>query len=127
MCVCAGTSGEVTFFNLLSGEHRVRVTAGVQDAVIRSRVIVPDSPDFCSLNAINRGVTKNLDLNGAVANNTLEWRPIGVDAGFLCTVRGSGVTEKCNLVIATCSQVYIAMWGLKAHCVTVSVAIYMHR
>ena len=97
----------------------MRVTAGDQDAVIRTRVIVmPDSPDFCSLNAINRGVTKTLGPNGAVANYTLEWRPIGVDAGFLCTVRGSGVTEKCNLVIATCSQVDPAMWGLKAHTVS---------
>jgi hypothetical protein len=91
------TSGEVAFVNLLSGEHRVRVTAGDQDAVVRSRVIVmPDSPDFCSLNAINRGVTKHLGPDGAVANYTIEWRPIGVDAGFLCTVRGSGVAEKCS-------------------------------
>ena len=103
VCVCAihtGTSGEVAFVNLLSGEHRVRVTAGDQDAVVRSRVIVmPDSPDFCSLNAINRGVTKHLGPDGAVANYTIEWRPIGVDAGFLCTVRGSGVAEKCNAVL----------------------------
>ena len=78
----------------------MRVIAGDQDAVIRSRVIVmPDSPDFCSLNAINRGVTKYLGPDGAVANYTIEWRPIGVDAGFLCTVGDSGVAEKCNAVL----------------------------
>ena len=82
---------------MLGGEHRVRVVAGDQDAVIRSRVILmPDSPDFCSLNAINRGVNKHLGSDGTVANYTIEWRPIGVDAGFRCVV--GNFSEKCIMI-----------------------------
>ena len=84
------------FLNVSAGEHRVRVIAGDGEAVIRSDVILmPDSPNFCSLNSINRGITKHLDSNGAVSNYTIEWRPIGVDVGFRCIVGNSGNSEKC--------------------------------
>ena len=81
---------------MAGGEHRVRVIAGDHDGVIRARVILmPDSRNFCSLNAINKGLTKGLDSDGTVANYTIEWRPIGVNAGFLCRVGVSEVTEIC--------------------------------
>ena len=94
----AGSSGEIVFQNVPAGEHRVRVIAGRRDAAIRSRVILmPDSPTFCSLNAINRGITKHY-INSTVAYYTIEWRPIGDDVGFLCDF---GVpeyyAEKCLL------------------------------
>lgn len=90
------TSGEVTFLNVASGEHRVRVIAGDMEAVIRSRVILmPDSPNFCSLNAINKGLTVGLGADGAAANYTIEWRPIGNDVGFVCQIGRALELVKC--------------------------------
>ena len=67
-----GSSGEVVFQNVPAGEHRVRVIAGNGDAVIRSFIVLmPDSPHFCSLNAINRGITKH-HYNGTVSSYTIE-------------------------------------------------------
>ena len=105
MNVCAvlhtGTDGEVTFLNVEGGEHRVRViawdTPTDSDTVIRSRVVLmPDDSDFCSLNAINKGVTKTYDSNGMPANYTIEWRPIGNDVGFFCVLGDSDTPVECQ-------------------------------
>ena len=62
--ILTGTSGEVILHNIPAGEHRVRVIAGNGDAVICSHVILmPENPDFSSLNSINQGVTKYQHLN----------------------------------------------------------------
>lgn len=86
--VCsAGSSGQTTFENVRSGRHRVRVIADDNEAVIRSRIIImPDSPGFCSLNAINNGVTTIFDSNGNVTSYRIEFRPIGMDVGFICII-----------------------------------------
>ena len=75
------------FLNVDGGRHRIRVIAGDQRAVERRRIILmPDDSDFCSLNAINNGITKALDPNGTVLSYTVEFRPIGFEAGFICFV-----------------------------------------
>ena len=98
--IYTGTSGEVIFHNVSAGQHRVRVIAGDGDAVIRSHVILmPENPDFCSLNSINRGVTKTQDSYGL--KYTIEWQPIGDDVGFLCIHGGNSeyeYTEQCVLL-----------------------------
>lgn len=82
-----GTSGEANFLNVDGGRHRVRVIAGDRRKVVRRRVILmPDDAEFCSLNAINNGVTKTLHPNGTVLSYTVEFRRIGFDAGFICFV-----------------------------------------
>ena len=59
--------------------------AGDRDAVVRSRVVhMPDDPFFCSLNAINNGVTRHYFSNGTLRSYTIEFNPIGFNAGFLC-------------------------------------------
>ncbi|CAI8005292.1 Furin-like protease 2, partial [Geodia barretti] len=90
------SSGEVVFQNVPAGEHRVRVIAGNGDAVIRSFIVLmPDSPHFCSLNAINRGITKH-HYNGTVSSYTIEWRAIGDSVGFLCDFGIPEYAEKCS-------------------------------
>jgi hypothetical protein len=89
------SSGEVVFQNVPVGEHRVRVIAGNGDAVIRSHLILmPHSPFFCSLNAINRGITK--DYYNGTAYYTIEWRAIGDDVGFLCDFGIPEYAAKCS-------------------------------
>ena len=95
-CGNTGSSGEVVFQNVPVGEHRVRVIAGNGDAVIRSHLILmPHSPFFCSLNAINRGITK--DYYNGTAYYTIEWRAIGDDVGFLCDFGIPEYAAKCML------------------------------
>ena len=105
--ICTGSSGEIVFQNVSAGEHRVRVIAGNKDAAIRSHVILmPDSPFFCSLNAVNSGVIKHY-YNGTVAFYTIEWQPIGDDVGYLCDF---GITEyagKCQLYYSYCGNVSV--------------------
>ena len=94
----AGTTGEVIFHDVPAGEHRVRVIAGDRDEVIRSHIIVmPDNPDYCSLNAINKGVTRQYHFNGTLSGYTLEWRPIGDDVGFICFLGDSETAVECVL------------------------------
>lgn len=84
-----------------SGRHRVRVTAGENREVIRTRVIImPDSPNFCSLNAINNGVTELFDSNGTLASYRIEFRPIGEDVGFICFINRGTEFVDCTY---TCS------------------------
>ena len=93
-----GTTGEVIFHDVPAGEHRVRVVAGDGDAVIRSHIIVmPDNPDYCSLNIINKGVTRQYHFNGTLSGYTLEWRPIGDDVGFICFLGYSETAVECVL------------------------------
>ena len=81
-----GSSGEVTFLNVSTGYHRLRVIAGEEEAVVRSRVFIrPDNADFCSLNAINEGITLE---SGPSGNTTavIEFRSIGQEVGFFCNI-----------------------------------------
>lgn len=90
------SSGEVTFTNVAGAKYRLRVIAGDNHAVIRTRVLLmPDTPNFCSLNAINDGVTEVLDSNGEISSYILEFRPIGRDVGFVCIIDRSEEVFPC--------------------------------
>lgn len=89
------------FLNVPGGEHRVRVIAGDEEAVIRSRVILmPDNPFFCSLNSINNGITRVYSSNGTLISYIIEFRPIGVDVGFICYFGSSLDYEPCTCIHA---------------------------
>ena len=99
MYLCTGSSGEVTFTNVAGAKYRLRVIAGDNHAVIRTRVLLmPDTPNFCSLNAINDGVTEVLDSNGEISSYILEFRPIGRDVGFVCIIDRSEEVFPCECV-----------------------------
>ena len=94
-----GSSGAVTFENVAGAKYRLRVIAGDNHAVIRTRVLLmPDTPNFCSLNAINDGVTEVLDSNGEVSSYILEFRPIGRDVGFVCIINRNEEPFNCECV-----------------------------
>ena len=77
----------MTFSNVSSGIYRLRVVAGKKAAVIRSRVILmPQNPNFCSLNTINEGIRADVMPDGAFTF-LIEFRPIGrEDVSFYCTI-----------------------------------------
>ena len=78
---------------MTNGKHRLRVIADTDGAVIRNRVIfMSDNPEFCSVNAINKGVTLEESENGTL-QATFEFRPIGKDVGFFCSLDKSEFTD----------------------------------
>lgn len=90
------TSGSATFTNVENGRHRIRVIAGEREAVIRSRIVImQDTPNFCSLNAINNGITEILDSNGTLTSYRIEFRPIGEDVGFICFINRGRESVNC--------------------------------
>lgn len=108
LCVSSsiGSSGEITFNNVTNGYHRLRVIAGTEEEAIRNRVIImSDNPEFCSLNAINQGVTTEVSENGT-AEATLEFRPIGKDVGFYCNLNKTSEYFSCVLL---CLSPYVLL------------------
>lgn len=80
---------------MTNGKHRLRVIAGMDEAVIRHRVIfMSDNPEFCSVNAINKGVTLE-ELKNGTLQATFEFRPIGKDVGFFCSRDGGSEFSEC--------------------------------
>ena len=79
--ITTGSNGSIKFTGVPPGRYRLRVVAsapGHNQSVIRRRVVIPEDPNYCTVNLIDEGTI----INGS--DVTVLFRGVGPVREFLC-------------------------------------------
>ena len=118
--ITIGSNGRVVFTGVPPGRYRLRVVAsapGHNQSVIRRRVVIPEDPNYCTVNLIDEGTI----INGS--DVTVLFRGVGPVREFLCLMDRQ-IQVLCEFVA---SKIKINSYGDCCPLYAKSLHIIFHR